>query len=76
VILPDPDDLPWPNERFIRQGVRTNGWVLLNRVMLGFELWRIFNGFPPVYLPSHAELKKAGSQGSKSISSDADKDAK
>lgn len=76
VILPDPDDLPWPDERFIRQGVRTNGWVLLNRVMLGFELWRIFNGFPPVYLPSHAELKKAGSHGSKSASGDADKDAK
>jgi multidrug efflux pump subunit AcrA (membrane-fusion protein) len=39
----------WPNERFLRQGVRANGWVLLNRVTLGYELWRQLNGFPPVY---------------------------
>jgi adhesin transport system membrane fusion protein len=53
LILPDPDDEPWPGERFMRQGVRANGWVLLNQVRLGYELWRIFNGFPPSYLPSH-----------------------
>jgi multidrug efflux pump subunit AcrA (membrane-fusion protein) len=39
----------WPDERFLRQGVRANGWVLLNRVSLGYELWRQLNGFPPVY---------------------------
>lgn len=39
----------WPDERFLRQGVRANGWVLLNRVTLGYELWRQLNGFPPVY---------------------------
>jgi len=27
--------------------VRANGWVLLNQVTLGFELWRKLNGFPP-----------------------------
>lgn len=76
VILPDPDDLPWPGERFIRQGVRANGWVLLNRVRLGYELWRIFNGFPPIYLPSHPDLKKADSGGSKSKSVESDKESK
>jgi multidrug efflux pump subunit AcrA (membrane-fusion protein) len=40
---------PWPEDRFLRQGVRANGWVLLNRVTLGYELWRQLNGFPPVY---------------------------
>jgi multidrug efflux pump subunit AcrA (membrane-fusion protein) len=39
----------WPDERFLRQGVRTNGWVLLNQVTLGYEVWRQLNGFPPVY---------------------------
>lgn len=58
LILPDPDDQPWPSERFLRQGVRANGWVLLNQVRLGYELWRIFNGFPPTYLPSHPPLKQ------------------
>lgn len=62
VILPDAADDPWPGERFVRQGVRANGWVLLNRVRLGYELWRIFNGFPPIILPSHPELKKSADQ--------------
>ena len=37
----------WPSKQFLRQGTRANGWVLLNRVSLGYELWRQFNGFPP-----------------------------
>lgn len=37
----------WPERRFIRQGTRANGWVLLNNVPLAYELWRQFNGFPP-----------------------------
>ena len=48
VIVPDPQDRPWPSERFLRQGVRTKGWVLLNRVSLAFEIWRQLNGFPPL----------------------------
>jgi len=52
VVTPDPDDdVPWPEIRFLRQGVRTNGWVLLSQVTLGYELWRNFNGFPPLILP-------------------------
>ncbi len=37
----------WPSPRYLRQGVRANGWILLDRVTLGYELWRQFNGFPP-----------------------------
>lgn len=48
LVTPDPNDEPWPSNRWLRQGVRTNGWVLLNEVSIGFELWRQFNGFPPV----------------------------
>jgi len=47
VVVPGADD-PWPEARFLRQGVRANGWVLLDEVRLGYELWRVFNGFPPV----------------------------
>jgi adhesin transport system membrane fusion protein len=47
VVSPDPDDQPWPQSTWLRQGVRANGWVLLQRVRLGFELWRQINGFPP-----------------------------
>jgi len=38
----------WPNDRYLRQGVRANGWVMLSQVTLGYELWRQLNGFPPV----------------------------
>jgi len=48
VIVPDPKQEPWPAPRFLRQGVRTKGWVLLDQVRIGFELWRRFNGFPPM----------------------------
>ncbi len=37
----------WPDEGYLRQGVRANGWVLLRRVPLGYEIWRQLNGFPP-----------------------------
>jgi multidrug resistance efflux pump len=42
----------WPSVRFLRQGVRANGWVMLNVVPVWFELWRQFNGFPPVIAPN------------------------
>jgi len=38
----------WPEERYVRLGSRVRGWVLLEEVRLGYELWRQLNGFPPV----------------------------
>ncbi|MCA9016617.1 MAG: HlyD family efflux transporter periplasmic adaptor subunit, partial [Planctomycetaceae bacterium] len=48
LVRPDPADKPWPQDRFLRQGVRANAWVLLKRVPLWYEVWRNLNGFPPV----------------------------
>lgn len=45
-IRPD-NPQEWPDERYLRQGVRANGWVLLEQVPLWFEFWRQLNGFPP-----------------------------
>lgn len=47
LVLPDPDDEEWPEAPFLRQGVRANGWLLLDTVRLGFEFWRQLNAFPP-----------------------------
>tara|TARA_B100001750_G_scaffold201009_2_gene175560 strand:- start:637 stop:2007 length:1371 start_codon:yes stop_codon:yes gene_type:complete len=49
VVIPDTEDEPWPSARFLRQGVRAKGWVLLEEVSVGFEIWRQLNGFPPRY---------------------------
>jgi multidrug efflux pump subunit AcrA (membrane-fusion protein) len=46
LVVPDPQER-WPSARYLRQGIRANGWILLNQVSLGYELWRQFNGFPP-----------------------------
>lgn len=48
---------PWPRGYALRQGLRTNGWVLLNRVKLGWELWRRMNGFPPVVAGERGDSK-------------------
>lgn len=47
LIVPDPSDQPWPDRRYLRQGVRANGWLLLDDVSLGYEIWRQLNAFPP-----------------------------
>lgn len=55
LVGPDPNDKPWPSTVYLRQGVRAKGWILLNTVPLGFELWRQFNGFPPTVGDKPAE---------------------
>jgi len=47
LVAEDPGD-PWPDERYLRLGSQVKGWVLLNTVPLGYEIWRQLNRFPPV----------------------------
>ncbi|MCF6311831.1 MAG: HlyD family efflux transporter periplasmic adaptor subunit [Verrucomicrobiales bacterium] len=46
LIVPDPEDEPWPKQPFLRQGVRANGFILLDTVSIGYEIWRQLNAFP------------------------------
>ena len=58
-----PHDNGWPSAQFLRQGVRTNGWVLLREVPLGYEIWRQLNGFPPsLTSPEDARKDDKGSK--------------
>ncbi|MBX2889371.1 MAG: HlyD family efflux transporter periplasmic adaptor subunit [Saprospiraceae bacterium] len=45
LVAPDPTDEPWPTA--LQPGGGAQGIALLNDVLLGYELWRIVNGFPP-----------------------------
>ena len=51
LVKPDPNrvanDLPWPDPQHLRPGTTAHGWILLDTVPLGYELWRQFNGFRP-----------------------------
>jgi adhesin transport system membrane fusion protein len=50
----------WPDERWLRQGTRAKGWIVLDRVSLGFEIWRQLNGFPPSIEPPGKAPSRAG----------------
>jgi len=55
---------PWPDPEFLRQGNQAIGWVFLNRVPLGYEIWRRLNGFPPVLAPG-SKVPDGGKDGAK-----------
>lgn len=55
MVVPDEHDHPWPSSRFLRQGVNVRGWVLLQQVAMGYEIWRQLNGFPAM-LTSESSL--------------------
>jgi multidrug resistance efflux pump len=56
IIVPDENE-KWPDTVYLRQGTRVMSWFLLNRVKLGYELWRRLNGFP-IALPSKDDKPK------------------
>jgi len=51
LVVEDPDEPNWPDERYIRFGAKARGWVLLDEVKVGYELWRQLNNFPPEFRP-------------------------
>lgn len=57
LVRPLDEGQEWPDERYLRQGVRTNSWVLLERVPLWYEIWRNMNGFPPVVTQDESKEK-------------------
>ena len=53
-----PSDSEWPSARFLKQGISAKGWILLDRVTIGYEIWRILNGFPPRIPQEEVLIKK------------------
>jgi multidrug efflux pump subunit AcrA (membrane-fusion protein) len=65
-ILVEPEEMfdgdTWPDAAYLRQGNQAVGWVFLNRVTVGYEAWRTFNGFPPVVAPKPPDKDKDGTK--------------
>lgn len=53
-----PSDKQWPSARFLKQGISAKGWILLNKVTIGYEIWRLLNGFPPRIPQEEIMIKK------------------
>ena len=66
LVRPDDTRRNWPDQRYLRQGVRANAWVLLEQVPLWYEIWRNMNGFPPVVTPDDGDGGKAKAKNQKS----------
>jgi adhesin transport system membrane fusion protein len=57
----------WPPQEQLRQNSRANGWVLLTRVRLGYELWRQMNGFPPITTATDGKEEGKGGKDVKKV---------
>jgi len=64
VVAPKPDitekdgktiEQNWPKNQWLRQGVRVDGWVLLQQLPLWKEAWRQLNAFPPTVADKEPE---------------------
>lgn len=55
MVVPEEHEQKWPEDRFLRQGTSARGWILLEQVTVGYEIWRMLNGFPP-RLPKAPEI--------------------
>jgi hypothetical protein len=47
LIVPDKSNHKWPDKLRVGGGAKT--MIMLNDVKVGYELWRLINGFPPDY---------------------------
>lgn len=54
LIAPDAKEAKWPKQLSIGAGAQT--LALLETVPIGFEIWRVLNGFPPNYYESKTGL--------------------
>jgi len=47
LVTEDEDsEVSWPDQQFVRFGSTARGWVLLETVPVGYEIWRQLNNFP------------------------------
>lgn len=46
LVEPMPGKPAWPDRRFMRLGAQVRGWIQMETVSVGYELWRQLNDFP------------------------------
>lgn len=56
MIVEDPTEEKWPEDKYLRYGSQTQAYIQLGEVSLGYEIWRQINGFP-ISMQSKVEEK-------------------
>jgi len=79
LVIPDPNDDKWPS--LLHIGAGASGWAMLNNVMVWYEAWRQFNGFPADFtqdMPSDYNYKyvKSKEKGTEKASKSGDNEEK
>lgn len=46
LVAPAADRPAWPSEPAVRLGAKARGWVIMDTVTIGYEIWRQLNDFP------------------------------
>ncbi|WP_375272575.1 HlyD family efflux transporter periplasmic adaptor subunit [Sphingomonas sp.] len=49
LIDPASKKRPWPSTEYLRVGAKARGWIRMETVSVGYELWRRLNDFPLEY---------------------------
>ena len=60
LVEPRPESRAWPAAEQIRLGAKARGWVRLETVTVGYELWRQLNNFPPEFGALRKSLEDKG----------------
>jgi RND family efflux transporter MFP subunit len=46
LVEPMPGKPGWPDADYVRLGAKVRGWIQMETVTVGYELWRLLNDFP------------------------------
>jgi multidrug efflux pump subunit AcrA (membrane-fusion protein) len=77
LIEPDSSDLAWPSRHFLRMGAQAHAYIQLNKVLLGYEIWRQLNGFPiAINNKNNTTLTKTNLQNNSTSNKDSNYDDK
>lgn len=60
LIEPKPGSRDWPDQNFARLGAKVRGWIQMETVPVGYELWRQLNDFPLEFRRPGDEDKSKG----------------
>ncbi|MHA6717869.1 efflux RND transporter periplasmic adaptor subunit [Sphingomonas sp. RS6] len=73
LVEPMPGKPAWPDTNFVRLGAKVRGWVQMETVTVGYELWRQLNDFPLEFRRPGSETTKGPSASASSTATSAEK---